>query len=35
MPRIIRKVFSFEQTVQAFPYLESNGQVGKVVVSVP
>jgi NADPH:quinone reductase-like Zn-dependent oxidoreductase len=32
---VIAKVFPFEQTVQAFQYLESNAQVGKVVVSVP
>jgi NADPH:quinone reductase-like Zn-dependent oxidoreductase len=31
----IAKVFPFEQTVQAFQYLESNAQVGKVVISVP
>jgi NADPH:quinone reductase-like Zn-dependent oxidoreductase len=31
----IAKVFSFAQAVDAFRYLESNAQVGKVVISVP
>jgi NADPH:quinone reductase-like Zn-dependent oxidoreductase len=31
----IAKVFPFAQTVEAFQYLESNAQVGKVVISVP
>jgi NADPH:quinone reductase-like Zn-dependent oxidoreductase len=33
-PRIA-KTFSFAQTVDAYRYLESNAQVGKVVVTVP
>ena len=31
----IAKTFPFEQTVDAFRYLESNQQVGKVVITVP
>jgi NADPH:quinone reductase-like Zn-dependent oxidoreductase len=31
----IAKTFPFAQTVQAFQYLESNQQVGKVVITVP
>jgi NADPH:quinone reductase-like Zn-dependent oxidoreductase len=31
----IAKTFPFAQTVQAYQYLESNAQVGKVVVTVP
>jgi NADPH:quinone reductase-like Zn-dependent oxidoreductase len=31
----IAKTFSFAQTVEAYQYLESNAQVGKVVVTVP
>jgi NADPH:quinone reductase-like Zn-dependent oxidoreductase len=31
----IAKTFSFAQTVEAYRYLESNQQVGKVVVTVP
>jgi NADPH:quinone reductase-like Zn-dependent oxidoreductase len=31
----IAKVFPFAETVKAFEYLESNVQVGKVVISVP
>lgn len=31
----IAKVFPFAKTVEAFQYLESNAQVGKVVISVP
>lgn len=31
----IAKVFPFAQTVDAFKYLESNAQVGKVVITVP
>jgi NADPH:quinone reductase-like Zn-dependent oxidoreductase len=34
VPRIA-KVFPFDQTVEAYTYLESNQQVGKVVISVP
>jgi len=33
-PRIAR-VFPFAQTVEAYQYLESNAQVGKIIVSVP
>jgi NADPH:quinone reductase-like Zn-dependent oxidoreductase len=31
----IAKTFPFEQTVQAYEYLESNAQVGKVVITIP
>ena len=31
----IAKVFPFAQTVDAYKYLESNAQVGKVVITVP
>ena len=31
----IAKTFPFEQVVQAYEYLESNAQVGKVVITVP
>jgi NADPH:quinone reductase-like Zn-dependent oxidoreductase len=31
----IAKTFPFGQTVDAYRYLESNAQVGKVVVAVP
>ena len=31
----IAKIFPFKETVQAYRYLESNQQVGKVVISVP
>jgi NADPH:quinone reductase-like Zn-dependent oxidoreductase len=31
----IAKVFPFAQTVGAYKYLESNAQVGKVVITVP
>lgn len=31
----IAKVFPFAQTVEAYKYLESNAQVGKVVITVP
>lgn len=31
----IAKVFPFEQTVEAYKYLESNAQVGKIVITVP
>jgi NADPH:quinone reductase-like Zn-dependent oxidoreductase len=31
----IAKTFSFAETVEAFRYLESNQQVGKVVITVP
>jgi NADPH:quinone reductase-like Zn-dependent oxidoreductase len=31
----IAKIFPFAQTVEAYKYLESNAQVGKVVISVP
>jgi NADPH:quinone reductase-like Zn-dependent oxidoreductase len=34
VPKIAR-TFSFEQTVEAYRYLESNQQVGKVVITVP
>jgi len=34
VPRIA-KAFPFEQTVEAYRYLESNQQVGKVVITVP
>ena len=33
-PRIAKK-FAFAQTVEAYRYLESNAQVGKIVVTVP
>jgi NADPH:quinone reductase-like Zn-dependent oxidoreductase len=33
-PRIAR-TFPFAQTVDAYKYLESNAQVGKVVITVP
>ena len=31
----IAKVFPFEQTVEAYKYLESNAQVGKIIITVP
>jgi NADPH:quinone reductase-like Zn-dependent oxidoreductase len=31
----IAKIFPFAQTVEAYKYLESNAQVGKVVITVP
>jgi NADPH:quinone reductase-like Zn-dependent oxidoreductase len=31
----IAKRFPFAQTVDAYKYLESNAQVGKVVITVP
>jgi NADPH:quinone reductase-like Zn-dependent oxidoreductase len=31
----IAKTFPFAQTVDAYKYLESNAQIGKVVVTVP
>ena len=31
----IAKVFPFAQTVEAYQYLESNAQVGKVVITIP
>jgi NADPH:quinone reductase-like Zn-dependent oxidoreductase len=31
----IAKTFPFAQTVDAYKYLESNAQVGKVVITVP
>ena len=31
----IAKTFPFEQTAEAYRYLESNQQVGKVVITVP
>jgi len=31
----IAKVFPFAQTVEAYKYLESNTQVGKIVITVP
>ena len=34
LPKIAR-TFPFEQTVEAYRYLESNQQVGKVVITVP
>ncbi|MBZ5613849.1 MAG: zinc-dependent alcohol dehydrogenase family protein [Acidobacteriia bacterium] len=33
-PRLA-KIFSFSQTVDAYKYLESNAQVGKIVITVP
>jgi hypothetical protein len=30
-----RGYFRFAQTVEAYKYLESNAQVGKVVITVP
>lgn len=33
-PKIAR-VFPFAKTVEAYRYLESNAQVGKVVITVP
>ena len=32
---IISKTFPFAQTVEAYKYLESNAQVGKIVITVP
>jgi NADPH:quinone reductase-like Zn-dependent oxidoreductase len=32
---VISKTFPFAQTVEAYQYLESNAQVGKVVITVP
>jgi NADPH:quinone reductase-like Zn-dependent oxidoreductase len=34
VPKIAR-TFPFAQTVEAYRYLESNQQVGKVVISIP
>jgi NADPH:quinone reductase-like Zn-dependent oxidoreductase len=34
VPRIA-KTFPFAQTVEAYQYLESNTQIGKVVITVP
>lgn len=31
----IAKVFPLAQTVEAYKYMESNAQVGKVVITVP
>ena len=31
----IAKIFPFARTVEAYKYLESNAQVGKVVITVP
>jgi NADPH:quinone reductase-like Zn-dependent oxidoreductase len=31
----VAKIFSFAQTIEAYKYLESNAQVGKVVITVP
>ena len=31
----VAKIFPFAQTVEAYKYLESNAQVGKVVITVP
>ena len=31
----IAKTFPFKETVEAYKYLESNQQVGKVVITVP
>jgi NADPH:quinone reductase-like Zn-dependent oxidoreductase len=31
----IAKTFPFAKTVEAYQYLESNQQVGKVVITVP
>lgn len=31
----VAKTFPFAQTVEAYKYLESNAQVGKVVITVP
>jgi NADPH:quinone reductase-like Zn-dependent oxidoreductase len=31
----IAKTFSFAQTVDAYRYLESNAQIGKIVITVP
>jgi NADPH:quinone reductase-like Zn-dependent oxidoreductase len=31
----VAKIFPFPETVEAFKYLESNAQVGKIVISVP
>ena len=31
----VAEIFPFAQTVEAYKYLESNAQVGKVVISVP
>jgi len=31
----VAKIFPFAQTVEAYKYLESNAQVGKIVISVP
>ena len=34
-PTQIAKTFPFAQTVEAYRYLESNEQIGKVVITVP
>ena len=31
----IAKIFPFEQTVEAYKFLESNAQVGKIVITIP
>ena len=31
----VAKIFPFAQTIEAYKYLESNAQVGKVVITVP
>ena len=31
----IAKTFPFAQTVEAYKYLESNAQIGKIVITVP
>jgi len=32
---IIAKTFPFDRIIEAHQYLEANGQIGKVIVSVP
>ena len=31
---VIAKVFPFQETVQAYQYMESNAQIGKIVIKV-
>jgi NADPH:quinone reductase-like Zn-dependent oxidoreductase len=31
----VAKIFPFAETIDAYKYLESNAQVGKVVITVP
>ena len=34
-PKLGARTFPFAQSVEAYKYLESNAQVGKVVITVP